>query len=371
VYSIKVENNQRYWVALNLVLAENLRAAKKIADHFPHIREVFETSSENLVTLGIEEDKARRIASSKILDQASREIERIEKKKYLILTLEDKEYPEYLREVFDPPFVLYCAGEVETLKGPAVSIVGVRKPSPYGRAVAERLAEALASRGIVVVSGLARGIDSMAHLGALKGGRTVAVLGSGLDNIYPRENRRLFERIVEQGAIVSEFPLRSPPLGFHFPIRNRIISGLSLAIVVVEAKKRSGSLISARLALEQNREVMAVPGNVTSELSQGANWLIKSGAKLVECWEDVAEELPSPLKEQLLSQKKEEEGKLPLMNAQERKLFELLKIDSLTHIDEIIDMSDFSVSEALSILLSLELKGWIYQSPGKYFQRRW
>lgn len=369
--SLKVERNKRYWVALNLVLAEKLRAAKKIVDHFPRIADAFEASSQDLVALGVEETDARRIASSDILDQASREIEKLEKKKFLILTLEDKEYPDYLREIFDPPFVLYCAGKVKALKGPAVSIVGARKPSPYGRAVAMRLAQDLASRGIVIVSGLAWGIDSIAHLGALKGGRTVAVLGSGLENIYPRENRRLFDRIVEQGAVVSEFPLKSPPLGFHFPTRNRIISGLSLGVVVVEATKKSGSLISARLALEQNREVMAVPGYVTSELSQGTNWLIKSGAKLVESWEDVAEELPSPLKEQILSQKKEKKGKLPSMSPQEKKLFEFLKPDSLTHIDELLEKNDFSVSEVLSVLLSLELKGLVSQSPGKYFQRRW
>lgn len=368
---MKVEDNQRYWVALNLVLSENLRAAKKIADRFPCIREAFEASGQDLVALGIEEDKARAISSLEILDQARQEIERLKRKGYIILTLEDEAYPDYLREIFDPPFVLYCAGKVETLKRPAVSIVGSRKPSSYGRAVTLRLAEELASRGIVVISGLAWGIDSIAHTGALKGGKTLSVLGSGLENIYPRENWRLFERIVDQGAVVSEFPAKSPPLGFHFPIRNRIISGLSLAVVVVEAAKRSGSLITARLALEQNREVMAVPGNVTSELSRGTNWLIKSGAKPVECWEDVAEELPSPLKEELLSQKKEEKGKLPAMNSQEKRLFEFLQPDSTTHIDEILEKSDFSVSEALCALLSLELKGLVLQSPGKYFQRRW
>ncbi len=257
------------------------------------------------------------------------------------------------------------------MKGPSVSIVGSRKPSSYGRAVVLRLAEELASRGIVVISGLARGIDATAHLGALKGGKTIAVLGSGLENIYPRENRPLFERIVEDGAVVSEFPAQSPPLGFHFPIRNRIISGLSLAVVVVEAAKRSGSLITARLALEQNREVMAVPGNITSELSQGTNWLIKSGAKPVESWEDVAEEFPSPLKEQILSPKEGKKRKLPSMNSDEKFLFGLLQPDSTIHIDEILEKSDFSVSEALSTLLSLELKGLVLQNPGKYFQRRW
>jgi DNA processing protein len=217
---------------------------------------------------------------------------------------------------------------------------------------------------------LARGIDSIAHWGALEGGKTVAVLGSGLENIYPRENRRLFEKIIERGAVISEFPAKSPPLGFHFPIRNRIISGLSLALVVVEATRKSGSLISARLALDQNREVMAVPGNITSDLSQGTNWLIKTGAKLIECWEDVAEELPSPLKEELLSQKKEGKKKPVSLNPREEKMFSLLKPDSLTHIDELIEGSDLSVSEVLSVLLNLELKDLIVQRPGKYFQRR-
>lgn len=369
--SLKVEDSRLYWVALNLVLGENLRAAKKVADYFPRIKDAFEASSKDLVALGIAEDKAREIASPKILDRASKDIEKLKRKGYVILTLEDEEYPEYLREIFDRPFVLYCAGKVESLKGPAVSIVGSRKPSPYGRAVAMRLAEDLAFRGIVVVSGLALGIDSIAHMGALKGGKTVAVLGSGLEYIYPRENRSLFERIVDQGAIITEFPLKSPPLGIHFPIRNRIISGLSLALLVVEATKRSGSLISARLALEQNREVMAVPGNVTSELSRGTNWLIKSGAKPVECWEDIAEEFPSPLKEQLLSQAEGEKRELPSLSAQERKIFDLLKSDSIMHIDELTEESDVSVSEALSVLLSLELKGLVLQSPGKYFQRRW
>ncbi|TES86492.1 MAG: DNA-protecting protein DprA [Candidatus Aminicenantes bacterium] len=365
-----MEDTRKYWVALNLVLAEHLKAAKKIVDHFPTIKDAFTASSREFAALGVEKEKAQALTSSKILDKACREIEKLERRKYSILTLESENYPEYLREVFDPPFVLYCAGNIEALKGPAVSIVGARKPSAYGRAVAEKLARDLASRGVVIVSGLARGVDSIAHWGALEGGKTVAVLGSGLENIYPRENHALFHKVIEQGAVVSEFPLKSAPLGFHFPIRNRIISGLSLAVVVVEATKRSGSLISARLALEQNREVMAVPGNITSNLSQGTNWLIKTGAKLVESWEDVAEELASPLKEQLLSQKKEEKEKPPSMSPQERKVFELISSDSLTQIDDLVEGTEFSVSEILSILLKLELKGLVFQRPGKYFQRR-
>ncbi len=367
---MKLEDNRIYWVALNLVLAENLRAARKVVDHFPTIADVFEASSGELISSGISEEMAQALTSPRLLDQAGREIERLEKKSFSILTYEDGNYPEYLREIFDPPHVLYCAGRIEALKAPSVSIVGARKPSAYGRAVAERLARDLASRGLVIVSGLARGVDSIAHWGALEGGKTVAVLGSGLKTIYPRENRGLFEKIIEQGAVVTEFPLGSPPLGFHFPIRNRIISGLSLAVVVVEATKRSGSLISARLALEQNREVMAVPGNITSALSRGTNWLIQTGAKLVENWEDVAEELPSPLREKLLCQKEKEREPAPPLSAQERKVFEILKPDSLTHVDELIEETDYSVSETLSFLLNLELKGLIFQRPGKYFQRR-
>jgi len=364
-----VEDNRKYWVAFNLVFAEKLKLAKKIYEHFPSLEEVFKAGKQELIALGANKEQAQRVASPGILDQASKEIERLERKNYSLLTLEDKEYPQYLREIFDPPYVLYYAGNIEVLKGPAVSIVGTRKPTPYGRAVAEKLAGDLASRGLVIVSGLARGIDSIVHWGALKGGQTVAVLGSGLENIYPRENKPLFENIKDKGVVISEFPLKAPPVGFHFPIRNRIISGLSMALVVVEAAKRSGTLISARLALEQNREVMAIPGTVTSDYSQGTNWLIKTGAKLVDTWEDVAEELPSPLKEKLLSQK-EEKKSLPALKPEEKNVLDCLREDSQTHIDELVEKTEFSVSELLAILLNLELKGLISQSPGKYFQRR-
>jgi DNA processing protein len=322
------------------------------------------------LSIGLDEDEAGELSSPEIFDRAQKEIDRGRKKGYSLLTLEDVEYPAYLREIFDPPGVLYCAGDLEALQGPAVAIVGTRTPSPYGRAVAEKLAEDLASRGVVIVSGLALGIDSIAHWGALKTGRTVAVLGSGMDNIYPRENRKLFQKIAENGAVVSEFPLDAPPFAAHFPRRNRIISGLARAVIVVEAAAKSGSLITARMALEQNREVMAVPGNVTSDMSKGTNGLIKTGAKLVEGWEDVAEELPSPLREKLLGQRTGETQPLPLMTEQEAEIYRLLKTDELTHIDELLDTITCSVSELLALLLNLEIKGLILQSPGKYFQRR-
>ena len=367
----KLEDNLKYWVALNIVLSENLKAIKNICSRFPDIRNLFGASVTELKALGLDEETAAVLISSKTLHQAEIDIEKLTRKKYAILTLEDRKYPSYLRETFDPPCVLYCAGKVDVLEELSVSIVGARKPTPYGRAVAEKLAYDLASRGMVIVSGLARGIDSVAHWGALQGGRTVAVMGSGLDVIYPRENRKLFEKIMETGVVITEFPLKSPPLGYHFPMRNRIISGLSLAVVVIEATKRSGSLITARLALEQNREVMAVPGNTTSELSQGTNWLVKTGAKLVEVWEDVAEELPPPFKDQLLAQTEEKTRKaLPSVNPNEEKVLALLKTDELTPVDELVEKTEFSVSEILSLSLQLELKGYISQSPGKYFQRK-
>jgi DNA processing protein len=366
-----LEDNLKYWVALNIVLSEKLKATKKILSRFPRIRDLFETSVTEIEAFGLDKETAAALISPQTLHQAENDIEKLTRKKYAILTLEDRNYPSYLRETFDPPCVLYCAGKVDVLEELSVSIVGARKPTPYGRAVAEKLACDLASRGLVVVSGLARGIDSVAHWGALQGGKTVAVMGSGLDQIYPRENRKLFEKILETGAVITEFPLKSSPLGYHFPMRNRIISGLSLAVVVIEATKRSGSLITARLALEQNREVMAVPGNTTSELSRGTNWLVKTGAKLVERWEDVAEELSPPLKDQLLAQPEAKTIEaLPSVNPNEEEVLALLKTDELTPVDELVEKTEFSVSEILSLSLQLELKGYISQSPGKYFQRK-
>jgi DNA processing protein len=356
-------------VALNLVLSDSLRTAQKVVAHFPALGDVFRASEQELQSLGMEEEKARELASPSLFKRASEMLSWLDKKGFFLLTIDDEEYPGALKEIFDPPYVLYGAGRPEILGEPAVAVVGARRPTPYGRAVAERLGRDLAASGLVVVSGLARGIDSIAHWGALESGRTVAVLGSGLDDVYPPENKGLFRRIAGQGAVITEFPPRMPPLGFHFPLRNRIISGLSLATLVVEATRQSGSLITARLALEQNRDVMAVPGNLTSDLSRGANWLIKSGAKLVETWEDVVEELPSPLRERLLTPKAEEKRTVPAMSPEERNIFDRLSADALVHIDELVEAADASVSEMLGLLLSLELKGLVRQVPGKYFQR--
>jgi DNA processing protein len=365
-----LEEDSKYWVALNLVVCENLKLAALIRRRFSDAKEVFQATPSGLISAGLDRRSAKALSSPGLLDRACREIEWHKKRGYNVLTIQDERYPDNLREIFDPPLVLYYAGNIEILKAPAVSIVGARKSSPYGRAVAERLAHDLALRGLVIVSGLARGIDSVGHWGALKGGKTIAVLGSGLGRIYPRENRPLFEKIVETGIVLTEYPSKSPPLGFHFPLRNRIISGLSLALVVIEATRKSGSLISAKLALEENREVMAVPGNITSDLSQGVHSLIKTGAKLVEDWRDVAEELPLPWREKLFSEDGNKKPKPPVLTPEEKRIYDLLPLDALTSIDELVEKSDLSVSELLYILLNLELHDLVSQRPGKLFQRK-
>jgi DNA processing protein len=357
------------WVALNLVLSDSLRTAQKVMAHFPDVEEIFRASSKKLEAIGVEEAQAAALTSPRTIDRALRTLAWLDKKGYFLITREEPEYPATLREIFDPPFVLYGAGRPEVLKEPSIAVVGARRPTPYGRAAAEKLAKDLASSGLVVVSGLARGIDSIAHWGALDSGRTVAVLGSGLDDIYPRENSGLFRKIAEAGAGITEFPPEMPPFPYHFPLRNRIISGLSWATVVVEATRQSGSLITARLSLEQNRDVMAVPGSPASDLSRGTNWLIKSGAKLVETWEDVVEELPSPLREKFISRRTEEEKKMPALSPEERKIFDRLSVETPVQIDDLVEAADTSVSEMLGILLGLELKGLVRQAPGKFFQR--
>jgi DNA processing protein len=364
-----VEDGRVSWLALNACVCDEPRAARILLKAFPSAKDVFETDARDIESLGVPGDVARKIAAPDALDDARKELERLERKAYTLMTLEDDGYPGLLKEIFDPPLVLYVSGRTEVLKEPSVAVVGARRPTPYGRAVARKLAGDLASRGVPVVSGLARGIDACAHWGALESGRTVAVLGSGLEDVYPPENRDLAARIGESGAVVTEYPLDAPPLGFHFPLRNRIISGLARGVVVVEASRRSGSLISARLALEENREVMAVPGNVTSDLSRGTNWLLQSGARLVAGWEDVAEAMPPDVRDALLSRKEEASG-TPVVTEAEKAVLGRIPADAEVHIDELAGETRLSISELLAVLLELELKGLIVQNPGKYFQRR-
>jgi DNA processing protein len=359
------------WLALNLTFYGPGAATRRLLARFPEVTDVFRAAPTDLEGLRLAPPAVEALVSGRALERAREEVEKIGRKGYTLLTLANPGYPGYLREIFDPPFVLYCEGDAEALRNPAVAIVGARRPTPYGRAVAEKLAGDLAARGCVVASGLAAGIDACAHRGALRKGRTVAVLGSGLDMPYPWENRGLHREIAANGAVVSEYALGTPPLAENFPVRNRIISGLSLGLVVVEAARRSGSLITAKLALSQDREVMAVPGNVTSPLSEGPNGLIKDGARPVAGWEDVAEALPSPWREELLAQRSaKEENSGASLSPDESRLLQALPVDATLPIDELTERTGCPVSSLLALLLGLELKGAVVQHPGKEFQRR-
>jgi DNA processing protein len=258
---------------------------------------------------------------------------------------------------------------------PSIGMVGTRRPTLYGTQMAQRLGRELAARGLVVVSGLARGIDAVGHQGAMDAnGRAIGVLGTGIDVCYPKENRKLYEKVLERGAIISEFPLRTHPAPENFPVRNRIVAGMPLGVVVVEGAQYSGSLITARLAMEFGREVFGVPGNVTQPVSFAPNQLIKQGAKLVTCAEDVIEELPTPIRAALVQAEKPEAEQRNLLaaaalNGSEKKLYELLNTDQPVHIDDLVEGSGLNSSEVLATLFNLEMKGVIRQLPGKQFSK--
>ena len=298
-----------------------------------------------------------------------------------MLTWDEPEYPARLREIYDPPTILYMRGNIELLSRPMISIVGSRRPTPYGNQMAEKLSRDLADRGLVIASGLARGIDASAHQGALNSpaGATIGVLGCGIDVVYPKENKKIFEQILTQagakgqrGLLISEFPMGTFAAPQNFPIRNRIIAGMALGVVVVEGAQYSGSSITARLAMEFGREVYGVPGNATEPMSFGPNTLIKQGAKLVTGWEDVVEELPTPVRAELMpvetaSSEECTEIVEKSLSAELRQIYDLLSMDKSRHVDEIVELSGLNSSEVLAGLFDLEMKGVVRQLPGKQF----
>ena len=292
------------------------------------------------------------------------------RKKYAVTTMADPEYPSLLLEIPDPPPVLYVYGRLIAGETRNVAVVGSRNATTYGIETTRRICGDLVAHGIHIISGMAVGIDTAAHWGALDGGGlTVAVLGSGLEWVYPNENRKLFHRIAENGAVLSEFPLRTEPDGFNFPRRNRIISGMSLGTVVIEATLKSGSLITDRLAAEQNREVFAVPGSIQSFKSTGTHTLIKEGAKLVEHAQDIIEELPLAVTAGATTRQTKDVasmGKRPHMTAEEKSVLDALGPYPV-HIDDIIRKLRIEPGKLSGILLSLELKGIVLQTPGKHF----
>ena len=367
-----------YWLALSLTPGLGPSRIKKLVEQYGTAERVFQASLTELEATGMRAVSAQSIATRKSLELAQEECGKAIEAHAKIISLSDPEYPSRLKEIYDPPVILFVKGSVEVLAQPGIAMVGTRHPTPYGSGMAERLSTDLAARGLVIISGMARGIDTMSHRGAIAAkGKTIAVLGTGIDVMYPKENTRLAEQIVALGgALISAFPVGTFPAPQNFPIRNRIISGLSAGVLVVKAAEYSGTRITSRLALEQNRDVYAVPGNVTNKNSWGPNTLIKQGAKLVATWEDVWEELPADVQVALSSMQNEspepETASLfpdEVTSPHEQKILRLLKADESSHIDQLVELleDEMSSSEIFAVLFELELNGKIRQLPGKNF----
>ncbi|MHC4719462.1 MAG: DNA-processing protein DprA [Planctomycetota bacterium] len=369
---------------LKLIRAEGVGPTTfaKLLKHFGSVDRASGASVSELAKIdGIGFKSAEQIARTRGKFDAAAEMELAEKSGVWIIHFDDERYPPVLKRIYDPPPVLYIKGSLSSSDNLAIAIVGSRRCSLYGQEQSSRLAHFLGSAGFTIVSGMARGIDTAAHQGALSaGGRTIAVQGCGLGNIFPPENKKLFELIAESGACISELPLRYEPLSENFPPRNRIIAGLALGTIVVEAGLYSGGLITARAALENNREVMAVPGKVDSPLSKGAHQLLKQGARLVESVEDVTEAL-GYIGQQLTSHTSEaaeaaaERIETPLFDVSQLKLSENEKViyDNLSkepvHLEQIIAETDLAAGSINAGLISLRLKGLVKQLPGNLFLR--
>ena len=372
------ESCKLYWLALTLTPGLGSTRSRQLVERFGGVDGVFHASLTELEAAGITAAAAQSIATGKSVAAAEEEMLRATSIGAEILTLDDAEYPRQLKEIYDPPAALFVRGSTAILSEPGIAMVGTRHPTPYGLGMAERLACDLAARGLIIFSGMARGVDTAAHRGCLAGkGRTVAVFGTGVDVIYPRENQKLADQILAQeGALVTEFAIGSFPAPQNFPIRNRIISGLALGVLVIEAGEYSGTRITSRCALEQNREIFAVPGNVTSRGSWTPNTLIKQGAKLTATWEDVWEDLPSAVRAALAPAGDAAASAQPAslfddtgLPPHEKRIFAMLKADEATHIDELVEQleSEISSSEIFAALFELELAGRIRQLPGKNY----
>ncbi len=374
-------HQKRYWIALNLLPELGPRRVQALLRSFESPREIFEAPPERIAEI----PELKRFASRwprmcrEALHEAEAELSRLKEHKLSALTLADPDYPKPLRALDDPPPVLYVRGTYESRDELAIAIVGTRRPSSYGRRVAERLARELGAMGFTIVSGLARGIDTAAHRGALKAGaRTIAVLGGGFAHFYPQENRRLGDEIAGSGAVLSEFPVELPPDRWTFPRRNRVISGLSRGTIVVEAPERSGALITARLALEQGREVFAVPGPITQETSAGVHKLIQQGAKLITDVDDVLEEF-ADLKRTLSARRgaaapapamagRPQPQSQPQLSPLEQGVLNALEFDPL-HFNDVVERTRLSPSEVSLALLQLVMKGLVEELEGKRYAK--
>jgi DNA processing protein len=357
-----IVDNQYYFLALNRMPKVGFKTIKKLLQRWPVLDELFQISVEELMEAGLSTRLATAIAT---YDKRGVELDyqwmRAGENR-TILTLEDENYPMLLQEIYDPPPVLYAQGQLDCFLQPTLGIVGTRNPSVCGSEIARQFSYELAQAGLTIVSGLARGIDAQAHQGCLQAqGKTIAVMGTGMDCIYPRQHVKLVEKIVQSGLILTEFPLKTPPIAGHFPRRNRIISGLSLSLLVVESAIRSGSLSTARLALEQNRDVMAVPGSIRNPKTAGCHHLLQQGAKLVTSVHDVLEGLSIEHEKKQIHR-----AFANLKDTQEQLL--VLMGDELITVDQLVIRSKRSVESILCDLVELELDGIVQSMPGGYMR---
>lgn len=363
------------WLALTLTPGIAARLSARLLREYGSPEAVFRAPLTGIEACNVPAPAAQAIFKKQMFWRAEKEVDALRKVGAKLVSWKEPEYPQALLQIYDPPVMLYVRGDTQVLNSPSLSIVGTRRPTVYGSQMAERMGRELAVRGLAIVSGLARGIDAIAHQGATAvGGRAIGVLGTGIDVCYPKENKKLYEKVLERGAIVSEFPTGSHPAPENFPVRNRIIAGMPLGVIIVEGKQYSGSLITARLAMEFGREVFGVPGNVTQAVSFAPNLLIKQGAKLVTNSEDVIEELPTPVRAALVKAEAVEAEQRNLLlvdglSAVQRKLYELLSAEESRHIDDIVDTSGLNSSEVLATLFDLEMKGIVRQLPGKQFSK--
>jgi DNA processing protein len=377
-----------HWLALRLVPGLGTVGSLKLLEKLKSPQAIFRASPSELEGAGMSPAQARNIASGCSFEDAVDQQNKMLRAGAELISIQDARYPRRLREIFDPPIVLFAIGRSELMPTPSIGVVGTRNPTPYGMAAAERLSTDLARAGLTIISGMARGIDASAHQATLKeGGDTIAVLGCGVDVAYPANNRRLYEEIAKKGLLLSEFPVGAPAFPQNFPIRNRIVSGLSIGVLIVEGAQHSGSAITARLAMDQGREVFAIPGNVTSKMSWGPNLLIKEGgAKLVQEWSDVTNELPAAVRRELASKAQQKmllEGIDPLPEAPAggyeepqkalgRKLLNALQVDEPKQLDGLLESFEgVSSSELISALFELEMNGLVRQLPGKKFVKVW
>lgn len=381
-----------HWLALRMVPGLGTVTTNRLLRRFKSPQAVFRASVSELESAGISPAQARNVSAGCSFEDAVDQQQKLMNFGAQIITFHDPRYPQQLREIFDPPLLLFAAGHVQLLATHSVAVVGTRRPTPYGLAAAERLSADLSRAGLTITSGMAQGIDAAAHLAALKeNGPTIAILGCGVDVLYPASNRKLYSDLQEKGLLLSEFPMAAPAFPQNFPIRNRIVSGISVGVLIVEGAQHSGSAITAKLAMDQGREVFAVPGNITSKMSWGPNLLIKDGgAKLVQEWTDVTNELPAPVRRDLVRQAQQrslnEAGGDTLNGVAEsasitedapmrvlaRKLLNHLQVDTPQQLESLVESFEgVSSSELISALFDLEMSGLVRQLPGKHFVKVW